>query len=146
MSLIDVETFVPKVIHNGYAIMLVRVMECATCGKLMVNKPKSREDLEQNIFPAYISVSFENQLKRANWVQQSSAKVDGRYVCMECVVAGRVEFLCALCKDRKSSDKEQASFGDPPEFLCSDCFTTVTAQIWDQKVDELEKRHRWDFE
>ena len=60
--------------------------------------------------------------------------------------AGKADFLCALCNERKSTDKIQESIGDAPEFLCKDCYDTVSAKIWDDKLDELQEAHRYDYE
>lgn len=71
--------------------------------------------------------------------------VDDEPICIECEQAGKSDFLCALCKERKRSNKKQESFGDPSEFLCTDCYETKPAKIWDEKVDELVEAHRYDY-
>ena len=138
------EDFVPEVIESGaggcYGIMLVKLNKCPICGKHML-VPVARH---QGPFP--IAIDFDAQIKKAGWVRQSIAEVDGRPICQECSAAGKADFLCQLCKERRPTSKIKESFGDPPEFLCQDCYSTVPAEIWDKEVDRLEKEHQWDFE
>jgi len=59
---------------------------------------------------------------------------------------GKASFVCTLCNERRTSDQVQERFGDPPEFLCKICYSSVSALKWDQKNKELNEAHRYDFE
>ena len=61
----------------------------------------------------------------------------------------RAGFVCALCRKRKVLSKIQQQFGlsnDYPDFLCSDCYSSVTAREWDKIGRELQNDHEDDFE
>ena len=132
--------FIPQKIDDC-ATFLLTLKRCGTCNRDMVIKPTPN-----TAFPLYWDNDFDSQAKRAGFVQRSRVKVDDRYICIECVEAGKASFKCELCKDRKPSNKEKGIFGDPPEFLCMDCYETVSAKVWNEKEDELLKTHRYDFE
>lgn len=85
-------------------------------------------------------------MKRANMVYLSSTQVDGDPICKECEAAGKADFLCALCEKRYPSSEVKESIGWPAEFLCKNCYETKPAKIWDEKVDELQEDHRYDFD
>ena len=115
---------------------------CKKCGRNMVVKPREA----YGVFPHYYANNFEAQAKRANLVIQSTIKVDGCYICIECEKMGKADFECYLCKKRKSTKLIQERFGDPAEYLCFECYETVSAKIWEETVDKLYDIHKYDFE
>jgi hypothetical protein len=136
------ENYTPKVHENGrYVEMLIEVEKCKCCDKIMIANLGY-----YSIFPKYMRINQEAQMKAAGFVYPSSTLVDDKRICIECEQADKATILCALCEERKPSSKKQESFGDPAEFLCSDCYETKPAKIWDEKVDELQESHRYDFE
>lgn len=136
------KNYVPEIVGNGkYVKFLLLLDECHKCKRPMVARPKEA----WGTFPHYRRLTFSAQAEAAGLVVNSSVKVDDRPICTECVGAGRADFLCALCQKRKSTDKIREQFGDPPEFLCVDCYGSVTAREWGRKVNELHDRHRFDF-
>ncbi len=141
--------YTPKFIdsENRYAEMLVEVHVCPLCHKCMMPRIEgSYRVSERNIFPHYREIDYETQLKRAGWLLMSDVKVDDKYICLDCERTGKADFLCALCGQRKPTSKKREAFGDPPEYLCDDCYETVSAKAWDEKQMELYAAHRWDFE
>ena len=139
------DKFVPVALDDSHGIMAVNLSACPTCSRRMVWRPSVAYHV--HTFPQYIGDNFDAQAKHAGWAVASSQKNElGRPICEECAKEGKSSFLCALCNEIKPSTKEKLSFGDPPEFLCSDCFSTVTAEKWDKAEEELMERHRYDFE
>lgn len=141
----NLDNYTPEIIGNEYATFLVKLERCPLCNCLMIAEPK-QQHFRKSTFPVYCKLSFETQAKRANLHFVSNIIVDDEYICIECADEGKADFLCSLCKNRKSTDKEKESFGDPPEYLCKDCYSTVPAKEWDKKCEMLEESHRWDFE
>ena len=143
--IIDIDNFIPEVIkeenHPIYGLVLVQLNPCSLCKKFMLSA-----NIQNRCFLLYYKNDIEHQISRAGWVEQSNIKVDDKYICRECEREGKADFLCSLCKQRKSTKKIEDSFGDPPEFLCKDCYETIPAKIWNEKRNKLQKIHRWDFE
>ena len=137
------EKYTPKIIEEpnstlAYATMLVQIEKCPLCGKWMI-----RDDP----FPKYYMLDKDIQSKRAGWVKVGHRDhgID-KYVCVECNAADFATFKCVLCQQQRKSSEVERSFGDPPEFLCKDCYLTTPAKQWDEKVSELEEEHQYDFE
>jgi len=137
------EEYVPKIIKNDnwvYLEMVIEATKCHCCEKIMLPRAK------RGIFPNYMHINQDAQMKRAGFVYSTFTEVDGKPICIECKEAGKIDILCAMCNERKPSNKEQESFGYPPEYLCKDCYETVPAKQWNEKADELNNNHRYDFE
>lgn len=135
------EDYIPKVISNKptYIQMVVEGNVCGICDKTML--PRFGYGV---IFPKWLKIDQDAQMRSAGFVYTSNVLVDDHPICEECEAAGKADFLCALCNQRKSSDKKQEQFGDPAEFLCFDCYNTVPAAVWHKKCDELIKEHQYD--
>lgn len=136
------DIFTPKKIDEGSAIFMVRLEPCKLCQKDMVTKP----ELDYGTWPSWIGNDLEAQTERAGFVFRSRIKVDDEHICIECEQKGRATFECALCKQRKPNDKIKTSIGNPPEFLCMDCYESVPAKTWEEKTRGLHIQHRYDFE
>ena len=135
------ENYTPKVHENGsYVEMLIEARKCKCCEKIMVAKLGYH-----SIFPKNMRINQEAQMKAAGLVYSTSTLVDDEPICLECEQAGKADFVCAMCNERKTTDKKQESFGEPAEFLCKDCYETKPAKVWYEKVDELKDAHRYDF-
>lgn len=115
------------------------VTACASCDRLMLRHDKSK------LFPMG-SRNQSNQMKEKGIVYQSSCTIDDEPICEECAEQGKGSFTCALCHDKKDTSKKEEAFGDPAEYLCSDCYHTVPASVWGSKYRELSQIHRYDFE
>ncbi len=126
------DEFKPYKINKNRVAFSVEYKQCYICNCDMVNKSND-----------YI-YWFDEQVKKAGMNIQSNIRVDDP-ICTKCYKEGKADFLCAMCGERKPFPSAE-KFGDPPEFLCKDCYSTVPAQEWDEKVDELHGRHRYDFE
>ena len=133
MSINDYPVIVEKLEHSIIMGVLLRVKVCPKCGKYI--KPEILRYLYGN-----------NMFHDPEWAENSHVKVDGYPICKECANKNLADFLCELCHTRKPTSKIQESFGDPPEFLCQDCYKTTPAAIWCDKVEDLEGSHRYDFE
>ncbi|MFX1450668.1 MAG: hypothetical protein ACFFCM_07500 [Promethearchaeota archaeon] len=140
----EIKNFIPKIHKNGgniYIEMLIEGEKCKICGKTMIKNSHIRP-----LFPNWMEINQEAQMKKSGLVFWSDTLVDDEYICVECEKAGKADFLCQLCKKRKPSNKVKESFGSPAEFLCTDCFETKTAKEWDKITDKLNEEHRYDFE
>jgi len=135
--------YVPKIHEQGHELLLVEVLfegkRCPICGKAMVRK------YNEFSFPYGIDSNQDAQMKRAGIVYVSNTKHHGEYICVECEEEGMARFTCALCGKEKKTSKIQEAFGDPTEYLCTDCYETVPAKEWDAKVKKLEDAHQWDW-
>ena len=120
--------------------MEIRAEKCPLCGKIMIAKAP------RGIYPYFCSETQEAQARAKGLQFISNIKVDDEYICQGCCDNGKADFLCAMCGERKPTDKEKESFGDPREYLCTDCYEIIPAKKWDEKVKELNESHRWDFE
>lgn len=134
--------YIPQKIDKSHISFAVALRSCHLCKKDMVSNPRY-ENHWNNVFPVWVGNDFRAQAKRAGLVFQSNIKVDDQYVCEKC--KRLADFLCCLCGERKSFP-EYRSFGEPPEFLCMDCYAKTPAKEFDEKVEELEEKHRYDFE
>lgn len=118
----------------------LRTSPCASCRKPMMKKAP------YGLFPLSIDHDQAAQTARAGVVIESMSTIDDKKICVECEKAGKAFSTCALCKTPKPSSRIEESFGEPAEYLCSDCYETVPAKVWDEKAQELRDRHRYDFE
>lgn len=143
------EKYTPK-IHpmrgkGRYIEFLLEGRECHLCNAIMLKKTKPEHSYD-GLFPNYVRINQEAQMKAAGITFQSSVKVDDEPICKECAEAGKADFLCAMCEQRKPTSKINESYGDPAEYLCKDCYETVPAKVWDEKLDQLSEAHRYDFD
>jgi hypothetical protein len=140
----EIENYRPEIIDESgnvtYVKVLIQVQRCPLCNKYMV------ETSRYGPFPDWFPMSLKEQMKRAGFVERSDIRVDASRICVPCAEAGKADFLCALCKQRKPSSKKKDSFGDPPEYLCTDCYETIPAAKWEQEVERLQDEHEYDFE
>ena len=118
--------------------MAVSYDTCEICKKGMVDKVS-------NVFPLYFRMNQEAQIKRAGFAFKSKFEHNNKKICQECVDENKATFTCELCNEQKGTDKIEFSIGNPSSFLCSDCCNTVTAKVWNAKIDELEEDHKYDF-
>ena len=137
--------YTPKIIDGKYMLFAAQAEQCPICKKIMVKK-LSRYYNEQAFFPAWMEMNQDAQMKRAGLVYVGSVRVDDDVICDECEKAGKVDFKCELCGERKPANKIQERFGDPADFLCKDCYEIIPAKVWDEKCDQLEEEHKYDYE
>lgn len=134
------EHYKPEIIEN-YATFLVQLHRCPLCQHSMVVEPPTRN----SPFPVYYKIDYEAQAAAAGLKIRSKVTSNDEYICIDCANSGRGGFTCYLCKKYKQSDVIEASFGDPPDHLCKDCYATVPAKNWDEVTRELYKEHQFDF-
>lgn len=118
----------------------LRVEKCPSCKKTMMIKAN------RGIFPYLWLKGQATQMGESGVVYVSKSKIDDDYICIECESKGKASFKCGICSERQNSAEIQQSFGDPPEHLCKTCYETTPAKQWDQKLELLEEKHRYDFE
>lgn len=134
------EEYKPQIIEN-YATFLVQIYKCWTCKQLMViNEPERNSP-----FPLAIRFDYKTQAKAADLKIRSKVISDGHYICTECAESGKGGFTCYLCKQYKESNKLQESFGDPADYLCTDCYDTTPAKKWDRITSKLFDLHQYDW-
>lgn len=136
--------FTPQKIDMNLYRFTVESTKCVVCRNEMVHAPSTR-NWRKTTFPSYIGNNFEAQAKKAGLELSSDIKVDREYICNKCENEGKADFLCSLCGQRHSVSKVKEQIGDPPEFLCLQCYTTVPAKEWDDKITSLNNEHRYDF-
>lgn len=134
----EIQDFTPQILCNGeYTVMLLKTEMCPKCLKTMMKEDKLRYS---GVFPVWRELNQQSQMKKAGIVFQSMVKSNNRYICVECAEGNKATIHCALCKQDKPSNKQKESFGcDPAEFLCSDCYETVPAKVWEEKVEKLQE-------
>jgi len=135
----DSEDFTPSFVTGSdyLAYFVEAVRPCAACNTFMYDG-----------FPKYNKMTLEKQLERAGWRRKSgvtSGIHNNGDLCQACADAGIAKFKCELCGESRPYSEEKERVGDPPDFLCKACFETVTAKEWDDKVNELELSHQWDY-
>lgn len=125
-----------------FGLFAIPLATCPLCKKRMVEPIGSRSPFSRSE-----TMTYEAQVKRADWVIESSAVTrQGEPVCVGCRDAGVLTFDCALCKTERPTTEIQESFGFPAEHLCRPCFASVPASAWAKKIEALEESHRYDWE
>lgn len=112
--------------------------ECEYCTRIMIPK-----DLEGHGSPFAHGV-LDKQMKDNNWVFQGPA-IPGTdhedYACEDCTKTGKITFICAICKQVRTSDLLHEDMYREPD--CTVCHETMTAKAWDKWHDEQSERNRW---
>jgi hypothetical protein len=67
-------------------------------------------------------------------------------ICNVCAEQGLGRFLCAGCGLERAVSHQKERIGDPPEFLCMTCYETMPAKRWNEIKNELNERHKYDWE
>jgi len=119
--------------------MDIRAEECSCCKSTMIQKAN------RGVFPHYFMNNQKEQAKKLGVKFISSFEVDYKTFCEECVEEGKVVFTCFICEDELNTSKIAHGYGDPKEYTCTDCFKSLTAKEYDDKLKELGKKHQWDF-
>jgi len=141
------ENYVPEKFDDSHFKVLIQVGRCASCNRLMIQFGRQeRESLDNHMFPFYYKANLPAQLARANIQFRGNSKINDAFICEICDAEGKASFTCALCGQIRKSNEQQESFGDPPEILCKNCYATVPAKEWNEKVEKLRAAHRYDFE
>jgi len=140
-----IDTFVPYIIEDKrYAVYIAFALEghrCPLCGVVMIPKVG-------NGFPLYNLYTQTEQVKKARLKFEGLASpVYGDQVLCEDCSKTEVKFQCSHCEQTQGMDQVKQMIGaDPADYLCLTCFKTVTAEKWEDLVDELRERHRYDYE
>jgi len=127
-------------IDGQWVTFVFRTDTCPVCKANMI------ESSQWNYSPFVAGEnSFTEQVKRSGLVLRSDVMVENEFICVNCKRDGKADFYCYLCQRRKESCKMKESYGDPAEFLCTDCFSRVSAKVWDNAESELSHKHKNDF-
>jgi len=132
--------YTPVKITEKMATFAIDVKKCPVCKKDMVTSPYNSD-----VFPASYMHQFEVQAKRGGFVVKSNRTKNNEYVCQECVELGKIAVRCEICGEIKSAAKIQESIGNPPKYLCKDCYSIIPAKVWNEMVNGLIYEHRYDF-
>jgi hypothetical protein len=122
---------------------------CPICQKTMVDAPEQYlKYCQTNRGAAFDGGNtMEAQLKRGGYVFRSDAEdKDGNTICRSCKDEGRSSFVCYHCKKEHPTNKIEERYGDPAEYLCTDCYTSVPAKEWDELTTKLSNAHRYDWD
>lgn len=124
-----------------YVTMFIPVEECTSCRNKMVLKEKY-----PGIFSPHVTMTQKAQAARIGLHWQHGKFFPGEdLLCTTCIEAGLATFKCYICKETKATDRIQESIGIlSTDYLCKDCYATVPAKVWDEKLEELEKEHEYD--
>jgi hypothetical protein len=117
----------------------LRTKKCPSCGVDMMVKAN------YGVFPIGCKHDQIAQMSERDVKFISKSKIGEDLICVQCESEGKAAFTCALCGKMKSSDKIKETIGDPADHLCEDCYSTVSALVWDQKIENLNRQHQWDF-
>jgi hypothetical protein len=140
-----VPEFIPYSEDMAYGKMLVKLNKCSTCGCWTLDKAAD-QGIWNKVFPAWFAITIRQQMAKAGWRFSSDVKRDDEIICSKCAEEGRGGFTCSLCKEYRTSDQEEEAFGDPPDYLCTICYETVSAKVWHDKYNSLFDAHKYDFE
>ena len=143
------DSYTPKIIEKfkcfekkAYVEMLLELSFCSICKNIMININKD------NIFPNYYKLQLKEQLKKINGQIQSNIKdkKTDSYICKSCKEKGKLTFICSICnKEHLTNNIQEEIYGDPPEYVCKTCYSTLSAKQWNTEIKELEDKHKWDF-
>lgn len=124
--------------QSGYGLFALPIERCAHCKKKMSDGGFSHRN----------NMTFNSQMSRAGWEIKSHVEsdVDRGPICKSCADTGVARFECALCHEAQPYSEVQISIGDSPEYLCKTCYSEIPAKQWDEIYEELNNRHRYDYE
>lgn len=137
------EEFVPQIIKEGFGLMIIKLQRCPSCNGVMVDIP---QEARRKMFSLYMSIDLKTQLERADWKLQSNAELNGKKICEKCEKEGRSQFKCFICEKDQPTSMIHNCHGDPPDFVCINCYKNIPAEKWDQIMEKLYKIHRYDFD
>jgi len=135
--------YTPKIIDGKYVLFAASTQKCGICEKLMIRRINNSNYFEKDFFPGWVEMNQDAQMKRGGLVYVGNTKTHNGLMCQGCEKDGKGEFRCELCFEMKPTNKIEERFGDPTDFLCTDCYESAPAKIWDEKVDELESEHQY---
>ena len=133
MNINDYPKLIEKQEHYVYMGVILKTSICPKCGKYLLPSQNGLNILYGN-----------SMFCSTQWAENSYAKVDDYFICKECAGKNLADFKCDLCNNRYPSSEIQESFGDPPDFLCKNCYKTQPALVWCEEVADLESLHRYD--
>ena len=147
---VNVGKYIPEIVKDGrhlFGKLIVPLTKCPSCEEIMLKRYSFNWSGFESIFPAQHGARLKEQLLRAGILIYSKFKnKDDQFICVDCAKAGKDTFTCYLCEEERTSDLRETQFGDPPEYLCTVCYESVPAKVWDEAEDKLRKSHRYDFE
>lgn len=142
----NVDEYVPKIYDKGSFPKIQVLLKTMLCG---ICKTPMLPDMHK-FFPIDRWNNQKEQMIRGGIKEQSSVHdCNGKPICIDCKESGKIEFTCRMCEQKKPSSKIQESFGYSEgdiDYLCTDCYETCPAKIWDEKVEELNSEHKYDYE
>ena len=140
--MIAIDNYIPEVVEKKYIKVLLELERCSVCDCLMMDVTGLKK-----VSPKYYKLELVKQLEKAKIQKRSSVYIGSdSWLCEKCAAEDKARFKCALCRQDKKSSEIKQSFGYQPEYLCTSCYATAPAKIWDEKVTQLREAHRWDFE
>lgn len=137
----NLESYVPEIIESNktlYAKMFIQLETCSCCKKPMM------KEAPYGVFPNWLKLNQKEQAIKAD-IQIFHSTIGYDKICKKCVEDGIVTFECHLCNTKKPLNKIQKEIGSPSDYLCSDCYETIPAKMWDEKIEEMEENHKYDF-
>lgn len=131
--------FTPVLFNDwNYGLFLLPIQKCPICGRTMM----SRSD----VFDKYTEFTQDKQMTQAGIVHIGQL-IPGsdRHACEVCTREGRVTFICAICKESRSSDQFHEEVCEEP--ICTVCYETKSAKEYEESTDKLyDEYHRYDYD
>lgn len=138
------EHYKPKILEDrgsrAYVSFLLEIDHCPICNRLMMPYQKG----DGGDFPVYFKISQEVQMA-ALGIVATGRHIPGRdgRACSVCTSEGKITFRCVLCEETRTSDQLQGEYHEEP--LCNICYATRSAKEWEEKLEDISKRHQWDY-
>lgn len=139
----ELENFVPVLVSCSswtktcYVEIIIEPHACLEC-KLPI-LPKI------TCGPNWYNLQISSQWKRAKWPIEG-VYIDPRegYVCLPCQALGKATWECYHCHKQRAG-KPKMDIGCPSDYVCEECYGTLTAKQWDELKEKLEEEHRYDY-
>lgn len=145
-TIVVLEPGAPQSQPTPYGLVAVPLENCPICQALMAPPGGAYA----SPFERRHETSYEAQVSRARWEIVANVRtLGGKKICRACAKADKGLFRCDLCEKERPTSQVKERYGDPEyreEYLCTPCFETVTAKVWNEKCDELRESHRYDYD
>ncbi len=133
--------------ENAYVQIVIQVKKCGSCNAYMFRLSKKEMYRLRKLFPDWEKYTLKTQMNSVDWKFNSYlTNHESKEICHECAQTGKASFKCFICKEIRSSDLQEHSFGDPADSICKICYASIPAKQWDEIIDKLHERHKWDFD
>ena len=141
------DKYQPKVIDDHgnevFASIVVELNKCGVC-----NRPMFPSTWKGRYGFLARSWEIDKLMQSAGFVWDSNVDSPlGHNICTECAADGKGSFICSLCGQERRADQVKENYGYPvSDYLCTVCYETQSAKLWDEWDHKLHKAHQYDAE